>query len=450
MDDEYDIIVLGTGFTECVLSGFFSVEGKRVLHMDRNSYYGAESASLHLGELFAFKKKEPDESIFGKIRTWNVDMIPKFIMADGRLVKMLIKTDTKRYMDFAQIKAAFVFKNERSGRVHRVPCTPEETLKSPLLGLFEKRRCHKFVSFVVAFNPQEPSTFKHFPNILNKERPTTMAEVYKYFGLEESTQEFLGHAVALHTTDEYLGQPAVNTIEKMKLYWHSLSKFGKSPFIYPLYGLGELPQAFARLAAVCGGTYMLNTPIEEIVYDDEGKFVGVKSKGQVAKAKMVIADPSYFPDKVKKVGQILRYIALIDHPVEYTDKLDSCQVIFPRHQLNRKHDVHLTVLGAPHQVAPQGKYIAIISTVVETSKPKQEIAVPLKYVGAVLEEFWFLKNVYEPLPGTDSSNVFISRSYDETSHFETASADIMDLYERITGHPLDLTPPAKDPSAEAQ
>lgn len=31
---------------ECILSGIMSVEGKKVLHMDRNSYYGAESASI--------------------------------------------------------------------------------------------------------------------------------------------------------------------------------------------------------------------------------------------------------------------------------------------------------------------------------------------------------------------------------------------------------------------
>lgn len=36
MDDTYDVIVLGTGLTECILSGLLSVDGKKVLHMDRN------------------------------------------------------------------------------------------------------------------------------------------------------------------------------------------------------------------------------------------------------------------------------------------------------------------------------------------------------------------------------------------------------------------------------
>jgi RAB protein geranylgeranyltransferase component A len=51
MDDTYDVIVLGTGLTECILSGLLSVSGKKVLHMDRNKYYGGESASLTLDQV---------------------------------------------------------------------------------------------------------------------------------------------------------------------------------------------------------------------------------------------------------------------------------------------------------------------------------------------------------------------------------------------------------------
>ena len=32
----------------------------------------------------------------------------------------------------------------------------------------------------------------------------TMAELYESFGLDEQTIDFVGHAVALHITDEYL------------------------------------------------------------------------------------------------------------------------------------------------------------------------------------------------------------------------------------------------------
>ena len=52
MDQEYDVIVCGTGLKECILSGLMSVSGKKVLHVDRNGYYGGESASLNLEQLY--------------------------------------------------------------------------------------------------------------------------------------------------------------------------------------------------------------------------------------------------------------------------------------------------------------------------------------------------------------------------------------------------------------
>jgi len=141
--------------------------------------------------------------------------------------------------------------------------------------------------------PKEPKTFQ------GVDPKSNMIEVFKKFGLSDDTVDFIGHALALHRDDEYLKQPALDSILKIKLYVESLARYTKSPYIYPLYGLGELPQAFARLSAIYGGTYMLNKPIEEIIMEG-GKVVGVKSEGLVAKCKFVIGDPSYFSNKVTK------------------------------------------------------------------------------------------------------------------------------------------------------
>jgi Rab GDP dissociation inhibitor len=73
-----------------------------------------------------------------------------------------------------------------------------------------------------------------------------MAEVYAKFGLDDNTSDFVGHALALHRDDAYLSKPCSATLKKIKLYSDSLARYGKSPYLYPLYGLGELPQGFAR------------------------------------------------------------------------------------------------------------------------------------------------------------------------------------------------------------
>lgn len=70
--------------------------------------------------------------------------------------------------------------------------------------------------------------------------------MYKKFDLGQDVIDFTGHALALDRTDDYLDQPCCETINRIKLYSESLARYGKSPYLYPLYGLGELPQGFAR------------------------------------------------------------------------------------------------------------------------------------------------------------------------------------------------------------
>src|SRR5436305_8407668 len=105
-----------------------------------------------------------------------------------------------------------------------------------------------------------------------------MRDVYNKFGLEATTRDFIGHSIALYQTDEYINIKgmAKDAVIRIRLYANSMARYGKSPYIYPLYGLGELPQGFARLSAIYGGTYMLNTSIDEITYDGS-KVSGIKA-----------------------------------------------------------------------------------------------------------------------------------------------------------------------------
>lgn len=172
-----------------------------------------------------------------------------------------------------------------------------------------------------------------------------MKDVYDKFGLEDATKDFIGHAMALYLTDDYItavGQ-APEAIERIRLYGNSVARYGKSPYIYPLYGLGELPQGFARLSAIYGGTYMLNTNIDEVLYDGD-KAVGIKATMTgveemkfETKAKLILGDPSYFPSKAKVVGHVLRAICILKHPLAGTNDSDSAQLIIPQSQVGRKN-----------------------------------------------------------------------------------------------------------------
>jgi Rab GDP dissociation inhibitor len=361
-------------------------------------------------------------------------MVPKFIMSGGDLVRILVHTDVTKYLEFKAVDGSFVM---NKGRVEKVPATDMEALRSPLMGLFEKNRARKFFGFCQNYNAADPRTHQGMDL-----RRMTMSDVYAKFGLNEMTIDFVGHAVALHTQDGYLSAPAQDTVMKIKLYYDSLMRFEgtTSPYIYPLYGLGELPQAFARLSAVYGGTYMLAKPDCKVEYED-GKAVGVTSEGETAKAKLVIGDPSYFPDKVQKAFRVVRAMCIMSHPIPSTNDAHSVQIILPQKQVNRKSDIYIFCCSYTHNVAPKDKFIAFVSTTVETQNPEQELLPGLALLGAIEEKFVEVTEVYEPLESGQRDKCFISKGYDATSHFETTVEDVLEMYTRITGKVLDLSKP---------
>lgn len=183
-------------------------------------------------------------------------------------------------------------------KIFKVPVTPKEALNSDLMGLLEKRRCQKFLEAIQNFEEGNPKTYEK----IKIDRPGK--EMLEQYGLEENTIDFIGHAVALYANDSFLHRPAIELIRKIQLYMDSMGK-NPSPFIYPIFGLGGIPEGFSRISAVNGGTFMLNTDINEILYEN-GKVVGVKGPQGTAKCNMVICDPTYvnrcgLKDRVKFV-----------------------------------------------------------------------------------------------------------------------------------------------------
>ena len=52
--------------------------------------------------------------------------------------------------------------------------------------------------------------------------------------------------------------------------------------------------------------------------------------------------------------------------------------------------------------------------------------------------FISVSNMYEPVNDGAKNNLWITSSYDATSHFESASEEILDIYQKIVGEKLDL------------
>ena len=96
------------------------------------------------------------------------------------------------------------------------------------------------------------------------------------------------------------------------------------------------------------------------------------------------------------------------------------------------------MISFSHQVCSQGMYVATVQTTVETNQPEKEIETALGLLGPVLEMFVSVSDIYEPIKDGKDSGLWISKSYDPSSHFEEASIDILEMYEKIVGEKLDM------------
>lgn len=85
--------------------------------------------------------------------------------------------------------------------------------------------------------------------------------------------------------------------------------------------------------------------------------------------------------------------------------------------------MYVAMVSWAHNVAPKGYYIAIVSTIAESdSNHHLELQAGFDRLGKIEEKFMGPPiPIYEPLESGSNDNIFISRSYDATSHFETTT-----------------------------
>ncbi|KAA3679023.1 Rab GDP dissociation inhibitor [Paragonimus westermani] len=186
MDEEYDFIVLGTGLKECIISGLMSIEGKKVFHMDKNAYYGGTTASLTpLQALFDKFGVSANLEKFQKGRDWNVDLIPKFIMANGE-IKCLVST-TSAAGNLVRVQYT-KFLAMRRKHCLQVRASAILIFILGLMSLFEKRRFRKLLVWVMNVEPSDQSTWENVYNPPLNLKKDTIMHAFSAFGVDEDTQ----------------------------------------------------------------------------------------------------------------------------------------------------------------------------------------------------------------------------------------------------------------------
>jgi len=219
---------------------------------------------------------------------------------------------------------------ETKAVLSRVPCSKRDVFQTKLLSPMDKRRLMKFLQIAsdyataVASTPlaSNPATSQgdesESKNEIEEEIVTSLNErqlqqgrslyrpqnktvaksdvevlekcmkegmpfdkyLSQHHKLSDHMKKVVIHAMAMgsHHADveEYSTKDGMNDLSK---HLQSLGKFGGTAFLFPLYGSGELSQAFCRSAAVHGATYLLRRGPQSIHLDEAGKAVAVEVNG---------------------------------------------------------------------------------------------------------------------------------------------------------------------------
>ncbi|CAM4671032.1 unnamed protein product [Leuciscus chuanchicus] len=251
------------------------------------------------------EKKITYQKLLKEGRRFNIDLVSKLMYSRGALVDLLIKSNVSRYAEFKNISRILTCRN---GKVEQVPCSRADVFASKQLTVVEKRMLMKFLTFCLDFE-QHPEEFQDY-----SEKP--FSEFLKNKKLTENLQDFVLHSIAM-VTQQTLTEEGLKATQH---FLRCLGRYGNTPFLFPLYGLGEIPQCFCRMCAVFGGIYCLRHSVQCLVVDKGSNKVKavIDTRGQKISCSHFVVEDSYIRDEQRQstaYRQISRAVLITDRSV---------------------------------------------------------------------------------------------------------------------------------------
>ncbi|NXY82959.1 RAE2 geranylgeranyltransferase, partial [Alcedo cyanopectus] len=263
-------------------------------------------------------KKVTYSQIVREGRRFNIDLVSKLLYSRGLLIDLLIKSNVSRYAEFKNATRILAF---REGKVEQVPCSRADVFNSRQLSMVEKRMLMKFLTFCLEYE-QHPDEYQDYET-------RRFAEFLGTQKLTPSLQHFILHSIAMVPEAD---STTLEGLQATKKFLQCLGRYGNTPFLFPLYGQGEIPQCFCRLCAVFGGIYCLRHPVRCLVVDKEsGRCKAIVDHfGQRISADYFIVEDSYLSESTctnVSYRQISRAVLITDQSVLNTDSEQQVSIL---------------------------------------------------------------------------------------------------------------------------
>ncbi|XP_018427421.1 PREDICTED: rab proteins geranylgeranyltransferase component A 1-like [Nanorana parkeri] len=164
-------------------------------------------------------------------RRFNIDLVSKLLYSRGPLIDLLIKSNVSRYTEFKNVTRILTY---HGGEIEQVPCSRADVFSSKQLSMIEKRTLMKFLTFCADYDQHIEEYQDH--------KDSTFAEFLQSKRLAPGLQHFVLCSIAMVSQ-------AAGTVDGLKATQHflrCLGRYGNTPFLFHMYGLGEIPQCFCR------------------------------------------------------------------------------------------------------------------------------------------------------------------------------------------------------------
>ncbi|KAJ9172563.1 hypothetical protein P3X46_015787 [Hevea brasiliensis] len=343
----FDLVVVGTGLPESMIAAAASASGKSVLHLDQNKFYGSHFSSLPILELTSFfnsnstplppsssstsATSSDDYSVVNlairplyldvEISSFSTQLLdehsnkfnldvsgPRLLFCADSSIDLLIKSGASQYVEFKSIDASFV--GDESGKLWSVPDTRAAIFKDKSLSLMEKNRLMRFFKLVQVHMAAASDRDEGNENqeegkeseISEEDLESPFVEFLTKMKLPSKIKSIILYAIAMADYDQDNKEQCKDLLKtkdgiaRLALYQSSIGRLTNAPgaFIYPIYGQGELPQAFCRRAAVKGCIYVLRMPVTSLLLEkSSGVYKGIRlASGQDIFSQKLVLDPS--------------------------------------------------------------------------------------------------------------------------------------------------------------
>jgi RAB protein geranylgeranyltransferase component A len=415
----FDLIIVGTGLPESLIAAASSAVGKTILHLDPNPFYGSHFSSLPLNELTSFlhSQSQPsnphpqtssdydaidlnirpmysdveivtNEEVVNQSRKFNLDLAgPRVLFCADSAVDLLLKAKATHNIEFKNVEESLVY--DESGKLWNVPDSRSAIFKNASMTFREKNLLMSFFKLVQGHLEAVSSNGDDVRKISDEDLESPFALFLDKMRLTPKLKSIILYAIAMADYDQDSTNSRENIlktndgIDRLALYHSSIGRFPNAlgALIYPIYGLGELPQAFCRCAAVKGSLYILRMPVVSLLIDkSDGGYKGIKlSSGQEVFSNQIVLDPSFTISSnisqenpcvfgLRDVkGKVARAICVTNTSLK--PDVSTCLVFYPPKSLYPEQVASVRVLqiSSNQAACPSGMFVLYLSALCDDS-----------------------------------------------------------------------------------